>query len=61
MSEMQELVKENKMLKEIIQSVLDYGLLYHSYKKILWNVGFKVEFPREYKWMKRFKMEGGRK
>jgi phage I-like protein len=38
-----ELKEENKELRDVIQSVLEYGKLYHHRKKKLKQLGFKVE------------------
>ena len=48
-----ELEEENNILRRLLQDVLDYGKLAHFQKKKLWRMGFKVDFPRRYKWMEK--------
>ncbi len=57
MSKIEKLERENALLKELLQSVLDFGKLAYFQKKRLWKAGFRVKFPKEYKWMKIHKTE----
>jgi len=52
--EIERLKEENQCLRELLQSVLDFGKLAYFQKKRLWKLGFRVEFPKEYKWMKNY-------
>jgi len=57
----EDLKQENTELKRLIQDFLDYGNFQHFQKKNLWKAGFKVKFPKTYKWMEEYNKQNGKK